>query len=290
MRITSEQNSRIKLVKRLRGKRGRQREGRFLIDYERDLQRALEQGCQIDFVLHHGDFHGLASCPDVEAHQVSTALLKLISYRENPEGFVAVMVSRRVRELADLLEAEIQHALALVELAVPGNIGALLRTADAAGMGAVILVDTAVDIYNPNVIRSSAGACFRDNIYQSTSSDLFTLLRERENECQIIAADPAGKHTLYEIDLRGMTLIALGSEAQGLPRDWLEARRPNRAHTDDGRRKRFPQRVGQRRVADVRNASAESRIQPQRLIRALREHPWTTSSASFRNSNHRSAN
>ncbi len=220
MLITSPQNSKIKLVQRLRGKRGRQREARFVIDYQRDLQRALQRGYDIDFVLHCPD---LAPAPvDIEAetHQVTTALFKRVSYRENPDGFIAVMRSKPAKALAVLEARVVHHAIALVGLAVPGNIGALLRSADAAGIDAVMVVDIAIDLYNPNVIRSSTGACFLDNIYVLSGDEALAYL-QREG-FQLVAADVAGGRTLYEADFQPKTALALGAEDRGLPQVWID--------------------------------------------------------------------
>ena len=219
MQITSAQNSKIKLVNRLRSKRGRQNEARFLIDYERDLQRALQQGYEIDFIIYCPEMAVAPSVNGIDAHQVTPALLKRISYRENPDGIIAVMYSRPAKDLAQLRETDIQHALVLVNLQVPGNIGALLRTADAAAMDAVILVDTALDLYNPNVIRSSTGACFLDNIYLLSNDEALSFLKS--GGFQIIAADVAGAGALYDVDLRPKTAIVLGTEDRGLEPCWI---------------------------------------------------------------------
>ncbi len=217
--ITSAQNSKIKLVNRLRSKRGRQSEARFVIDYERDLRRALQQGYDIDFILYCPDLPPAPDYRGIEAHQVTPSLLKRVSYRDNPDGIIAIMRSKPAKELAQLEVAEIQHAIVLVDLQVPGNIGALLRTADAADIDAIILVDTALDLYNPNVIRSSTGACFLDNIYQLSSEEALAFLTKEG--FQILAADVAGGRMLYDVNFRPKSAIALGSEDQGLSPDWI---------------------------------------------------------------------
>ena len=220
MPITSARNHKIKLINRLRRKRGRQIEDRFVIDYERDLRRALRQGYDIDFMLYCPE---LTAAPDgarCQAHEVTRSLLERVSYRENPDGIVAVMRGKPTKGLAELAQARVKQALVLVGLAVPGNIGALIRTADAAGLDAVILVDTALDLYNPNIIRSSAGACFGQTIYQLGSRETLTFLKS--GEFQLVAADAAGPRTLYEIDFGSKTAVALGAEDRGLPQDWLE--------------------------------------------------------------------
>ncbi len=219
MQITSAQNSKIKLVNRLRGKRGRQREARFVIDYKRDLQRALQLGYDIDFVLYCPEGAHPQDCFDCETHQLRPALFKRVSYRENPDGVLAVLRSKPAKALAQLEAAEIDQAIVLVNLRVPGNIGALLRTADAVGMDAVILVDTAVDIYNPNVIRSSTGACFLDNIYRLKGEE--ALAHFKTAGFQIVATEVAGALTLFDVDFHKKSVIVLGSEDSGLDEDWI---------------------------------------------------------------------
>ncbi len=223
MPITSAQNSKIKLVNSLRSKRGRQREGRFVIDYERDLQRALRQGYEIDFLLHCRGFDPAPhfdGFDDIEAQLVTPSLFKGISYRENPADIIAVLHSKPAKKLPQLKAQEIQQAILLIELQVPGNIGALLRTADAAGMDAVILVDTVLDLYNPNIIRSSTGACFLDTVYRLSSEEALGFLISEG--FKIVAAADAGKRRVYDLDFRSKTAIALGSEDRGLPRAWLD--------------------------------------------------------------------
>ena len=219
MRITSEQNSKIKLVKRLRSKRGRAQAQRFLIDYERDLRRALRCGYAIDFLLHCPEIAAAPTLRDIETHQVTPQLMQRISYRENPAGMVAIMHSRPAKGLAEISRMALNHVAVLVDLGVPGNVGALLRTADAAAIDAVVLVDSALDLYNPNVIRSSTGACFRDNVYKLSSEEAVAYLRQKD--FRIVAAAVDGGTSLFEFDFGGKTAIVLGSEDQGLPDAWL---------------------------------------------------------------------
>lgn len=219
LQITSEQNSKIKLVKRLRSKRGRAQARRFLIDYERDLRRALGCGYSIDFLLHCPEIAAAPALRDIEIHQVTPQLMQRISYRENPAGMVAIMHSQPAKGLAEISRLARNQVAVLVGLGVPGNVGALLRTADAAATDAVILVDSALDLYNPNVIRSSTGACFRDNVYRLSSEEALAYLIQ--TGFRIIAAAVAGGASLFELDLRSKTAIVLGSEDRGLPDAWL---------------------------------------------------------------------
>ncbi len=220
MRITSPQNSKVKLVNRLRSKRGRETEKRFLIDHQRDLRRALGQGYCIDFLLYCPDLVSPDDLPDSEVHELSADLLKRVSYRENPSGIVAVLHSGENRGSAELEAAEVNTAIVMVDLRVPGNIGALLRSADATALDAIILVDTSLDLYNPNIIRSSTGACFLDNIFLLSSEQAISYFKR--GGFQIVSADPQGKKSIFEVDLCRKTAIVLGTEDSGLSPVWSE--------------------------------------------------------------------
>lgn len=219
--ITSPQNSKVKLVKRLRSKRGRQQERRFVIDYERDLRRALNQGLELDFLLHCPQVAGAVFVESLEAvdiYQISPQILNQLSYRENSSGIAAVLQSPAAKGLSELQEAAVDHAALLVALQKPGNIGALLRTADASRLDAVILVDISLDLYNPNIIRSSTGSCFLDNIYQLGSNAAISYCQRQG--FQLVAADAQGGASLYDTDFRQRTAIVLGTEDQGLSPAW----------------------------------------------------------------------
>ena len=224
MRITSADNPRVKLVQRLRSKRARLAESRFLIDSQRDLARALAQGYAVDFVLHGPETSESLALPselDAPRAEITPALLKRLSYRENPDGMIAVVHSQERRLLANCADSNIESVLLLVDLRVPGNIGALARTADAAAIDAIVLVDCALDLYNPNIIRNSAGACFVDNVFQASSLEALDWIKSRG--MSLFAADAAGETPLYGADFRGRCAIALGAEDAGLPAAWKEA-------------------------------------------------------------------
>ncbi len=217
MQITSAQNSKLKLVNRLRSKRGREAEARFVIDYERDLRRALACGYQAEFVLHCPELGEIGDL-DCETHTITTHLLRRFSYRDNPDGVLAVMRSQLPKGRLWMEGACIHSALVLVDLRVPGNIGALMRSADASACDAVLLVDCALDLYNPNIIRSSTGACFLDNIYQLTTDEALDYLVGAGLE--IVAADVGGS-SLYDAEFAAKTAVVLGAEDRGLSADWL---------------------------------------------------------------------
>lgn len=219
--IASPQNPKVKLVQRLRAKRYRQQEKRFVIEYRRDVQRALQQDYQIDFMLICPEIAGNDAAAFESAQRsfrVTPQLLKRLSYRENPTGIIAVMHAKASRGLVELERRDPQSALVLDDLRVPGNIGALLRTADAADIDAVILVDCALDLYNPNIIRSSTGACFGEHIFFLGSRDAAEYFERRG--FQLLAADANGDATVYDIELRRPAAVILGAEDRGLSDFW----------------------------------------------------------------------
>jgi len=221
--ISSFQNSRIKQIKRLRDKRGREREGRFVIEYSRDLARALDCGYAVDYALFcpelaDDDDRALVGQLPV-VFSVSAALMQKASYRQNPNGLLTVMYSKPLPGLDDLMAYDAADTLlVLVGLRKPGNIGALLRTADAAGIKTVVLVDTALDIENPNIIRSSTGACFLNNLYGLTSDEARTYFdRASYTVCAAVVDAPL---TVYDADLTGRVALMLGTEDLGLDEGW----------------------------------------------------------------------
>lgn len=218
--ITSPQNPRIKQIHKLRDKRGRERAQRFVIDETRDLARALRQGYQIDYALYCPELavgDELALLAGQVVFEVPQTLMIKASYRQNPAPLLAVMKARPLHDISSLTD---ELVLALVDLRKPGNIGALLRTADAAGFRAVVLVDTALDRYNPNIIRSSTGACFLDNIYSATTAQAIEYFRT--NHYAIIAAAVDGDRSLFDADFRQKSVVVLGTEDQGLDDIWLQ--------------------------------------------------------------------
>lgn len=222
-RITSLDNSKVKLVRRLRNKRGRQSESRFVIEYLRDFHRARAGGYELDFLMICPALWDSRNCdlaPAQNAIEVTTQVLKHLTYREKPSGFLAVMKAKPPKKLRSLETSLVNSAILLVDPRKPGNIGALLRTGDAAGIDAMLLVDCALDLYNPNIIRNSAGACFGDRIFQLSSREAIGYFRDRG--FQLVAADGQGPCNLFDLDLRQKTAIVLGPEAAGLDARWLE--------------------------------------------------------------------
>ena len=217
MDITSYQNPKVKLVQKLHQKRGRLREGRFLIDHLRLLERALDNDYQVDFVLVCPEIAEIDLPDNVTTLTITHDILEKISYRENSSGFVAVMHSKPVKTAVDE-SAMTSLILGLVNLNKPGNIGALLRTADSTGFDTVFLIDTQLDLYNPNIIRNSTGACFKPHLYFLDSETAYQYFQQQN--VTTIAGHLDGTASLYDVEFSSKSAILLGTEETGLDDFW----------------------------------------------------------------------
>jgi RNA methyltransferase, TrmH family len=230
--ITSLQNPRVKDAVRLRDRRHREKQGRILIDGARELRRAIAAGvklveafvceplCQSDDARHL-----LAALPQCggELWQVNEAVFDRLAFGHRSEGVlgVAEMPKPTLADISKRLGGGGSAAplVAVLEgVEKPGNVGAVLRSADAAGVSAVFVADGRTDLYNPNAIRASLGTIFSMPVCEASSDDVLAWLRDRK--FTIAAARVDGSVPYTEIDYRGPTAIVLGSEAAGLSSAW----------------------------------------------------------------------
>jgi len=227
--ITSLQNERVKRVVKLQRKASARREaGRTVIEGAREVSRAIENGWQPTELWVCDGFskdwktpprsRGGEDC--LVSFQVSERVFSKISYRENPDGILAVgpLVSKK---LGDLELPENPLILVAEGVEKPGNLGALLRTADGAGVDAVIIADPATDLNNPNVIRNSIGTLFYLPVAEATTEETIAFLKEKG--VRILSAVPDADAIYTEIDLTGPLAIAVGAEDQGLSNAWKKA-------------------------------------------------------------------
>jgi len=226
MNITSPSNPRVKAAAKLRNSRHRAEQGRFLIDGIREIGRALDGGIRIDEL-----FAFEQQCTGREAKQllaridkacksrfeVSRSVYDVLAYGSRMEGLVAVGQIPE-RSLADLSIPDRPLVAVLEGVEKPGNVGAVLRSADGVGVSAVIVADGGSDLYNPNVIRSSMGTVFTIPICSATSAATLAWLRERS--LAIYAACVDGSIDYTACDFTVPCAIVLGSEAEGLSDAW----------------------------------------------------------------------
>jgi TrmH family RNA methyltransferase len=150
---------------------------------------------------------------------MSRPVFEKVSYREGPDGWLAVVPAVET-SLAHLDLGPQPLVLACAGLEKPGNLGAILRTADAAGVTAVIAADPVTDWGNPNVVRASKGTVFSVPIASATSAEVLAWISA--HGLQLVAATPDATELVTEVDLTGPTVLAVGAEQTGLPPDWLE--------------------------------------------------------------------
>ena len=225
MHITSPQNPKIKNLVKLRRRRHRDRQRRMLIDGGRALRLALQNNVPLEtlyFVPEQADAGvlALARRQNVPLQPVSPAVFQKIGYGDNPDGLLGVAPQPPLR-LQDLPAPPRRPLYLIAEgLEKPGNIGAILRSADAAGASALILCDCRTDVYNPNVIHASRGAFFTVPVAVATAADALLWLRERN--VPIFAAAPDADATPFtRAVLRPPVAIAVGAEHRGLTEVWL---------------------------------------------------------------------
>lgn len=229
--ITSLQNSKIKLANKLVSKRQREKNNLFLVDDARDLRRALDNDYEVEFAFYCAEYATseddalLDNISPSAIYHVSADLIDKASYRQNAGGIVAVLKQKPPLTYTDALafmaENDVRHVLGLADLRKPGNIGALLRTADATNTQMICLIDSVLDGYNPNIIRASTGAIFLDNVYILSRDEALSLFNQ--HNIQILAAHLSGTASLYDVDfLTQRTAIILGTEDTGLDDWWVE--------------------------------------------------------------------
>ncbi|MFA4834133.1 MAG: RNA methyltransferase [Patescibacteria group bacterium] len=220
--ITSVQNERIKEIIRLRKPRERRRENLIIIEGRQEIELARGAGLEITELFYCQDFVGskkIAGLPEEIITPVVRAVFEKISYRENPDGFL-VLGKPKYLELEKIKLSKNPLIVILESLEKPGNLGAILRSADAAGVDAVIVADPKTDIYNPNVIRASLGTIFTNQVAVGGVEEIKQWLAK--NKIKSFAATPEAKKLYTEVNYTGPAAIIMGEEHPGLSKDWLD--------------------------------------------------------------------
>lgn len=234
MSITSSENPRIKGAVNLRDRRGRDRQSRVLIDGHRELEYAIRHGVQIEtvFVVDNDPDYEIedwlalleAEKTPIDLLQISGALFDRLTFGDRSSGVVAVGIPPNL----DWQKWELpKNALiGIVEnCEKPGNIGAIARTADAAGLDGLLFADPITDLFNPNAIRASMGTVFSHKIASGKTAEIIRWLAD--NDFQVFTARVDGAADYFEVDFTGRTAIILGNEAKGLSDAWnLEQAKP----------------------------------------------------------------
>jgi TrmH family RNA methyltransferase len=223
--ITSPKNPRVRAAAALRERRARDEAGRTLIDGARELDRALTGGAAVETVFvdegglttSGGETLARARAAGADIVPVSAAVLARLAYGDRSEGLVAV-VTIPDQSLAALDLGPDPLVVVLEAVEKPGNLGAVLRSADAAGADAVIAADPRTDLFNPNAIRASLGTIFTVPVAAGSSAEVRDWLDE--GGIGVLAARVGSSVAYSDADLRGPVALVLGSEADGLTEAW----------------------------------------------------------------------
>jgi TrmH family RNA methyltransferase len=225
--IASPSNPRIKAAVRLRERRERDRTGLTLVDGARELLRALHAGVIVEEAFVHPPLVrsedgqtalALLGERDAPVVTVSDTAFEKLAFGDRADGIVAVL-RRPATDLKTLILPDDPLVVVLEGVEKPGNVGAVLRSADGAGANAVVIADPRTDVFNPNSIRASLGTIFTVPIGADDTPHVRDWLVSQN--VRAVAARPTGKSLPWEVDLRGPIAIVLGSEAEGLGARWV---------------------------------------------------------------------
>ena len=222
--ITSVQNPFIKSLVLLQEKsKARKQTGTFLIEGQREIELAQKGGYEIESILFLPEIS-----PEIEAKklsrsaeliEISKEVYQKLAYRDTTEGILAIAKSKNL-SLSELNLGENPLILVAEAPEKPGNIGAILRTADAANLDAVIIANPKSDLYNPNIVRSSVGCLFTNNIATGTTEEIIAFLKARN--ISIYCATLQNSTGYHTQNYTTPTALVVGTEASGLTQEWRD--------------------------------------------------------------------
>jgi RNA methyltransferase, TrmH family len=257
-KIVSLQNPKVKDVVKLRDRRCRDETGFFLIEGFRELKRAIDAKREIDHIFYCSELflganeEDLLEASGAELVECSTEVFQKMSYRDRPDGLLGVAPQVHLK-LSDLVLKPKPFLLIAESIEKPGNLGTMLRSADAAGIDAVIVCDRTTDIHNPNVVRSSVGTLFTVPVLEASSEETLAFLKK--HHIQTVAATPHATLEFTQANLNVPLAILVGTEQYGLTEFWMN-------HADIG------VRIPMLGVADSLNVASATTLM---LYEALRQ-------------------
>lgn len=224
MEITSVNNPIVKAAAELKKKKARQEQGLFIAEGLRTVEEAVESKCvvQVFYTAIEDDrTRGVlekAAEKNVPLYCVPDNVLKKIADTDNPQGVLAVCRMQQIK--LESLFATGEMLLVLDRVGDPGNVGTMLRTADAAGIGGVVLLEGCVDVYAPKTVRSTMGSLFHVPVFTGAKEDLFVKAAKR-NGYELLVTALDGADNLYKANLRGRIAFVMGNEANGVTQTLL---------------------------------------------------------------------
>ncbi len=230
--VTSATNAKIRRLLMLQEKsRTRREDGLFIVEGRRELGHCLEAGFipetlfVCESILPADDRERLLKAaseanPELTVIGIPDHLYAKVAYREGTEGIIAEIASRD-SSLDDLILPENPLLIVLESVEKPGNLGAVLRSADAAGADAVIICDPLTDLYNPNLIRASLGGVFTCQVVAAPGEEVISWLKA--HGIRILTAQLQDSRPYYDTPMTGPTALVMGTESTGLTDPWREA-------------------------------------------------------------------
>ncbi|HEY6736693.1 MAG TPA: RNA methyltransferase [Candidatus Saccharimonadia bacterium] len=227
--ITSTANPTVRALRELQKRSDRDERGLFLIEGYRAVTRALEVGYHLEELYFAPEWFLGENEPDVieQAAATGTRIIRLgkdalakIAYRDRPEGLIAVGKQWHT-SLTELNLPANPFLIVIEAIEKPGNLGTILRSADATGADAVIICDGVTDLFNPNVVRASTGVMFKVPTVVTSTPDTINFLHKRH--IQSVGAIVQAAHNYTDVDYRPATAIVMGSEQFGLSQTWQKA-------------------------------------------------------------------
>jgi len=224
--ITSATNPRRKALLKLRERRRREETGTFIIEGTREVERALNSGVVVEEIFLSRELAGTATedvadrTGDIPVAEVSGAAFRKASYRDHPDGLLAV--ARQFPTALGTLQIGATPLVLVAEaIEKPGNLGTMLRTADAVGADAVVAADPGTDPFNPNVVRASMGSLFSVPVAVGAAAAAIDWLSDRG--LGIYGASPDGDVDFWDANFAAPSAVVVGSEKSGLSPPWIEA-------------------------------------------------------------------
>ncbi|MDR0418126.1 MAG: RNA methyltransferase [Puniceicoccales bacterium] len=226
-KISSRHNEKIKFIDKLRKASKRKKFGIFIVEGFREIDRAHSRQfvtevlfCEEYFTDRLVFFSFVRQFTDdqIPVTQISPEVYQKISLRENGDGLIALARSRNL-SLDTCIPPENGLFIATENIEKPSNFGAIVRTAESAGIDGIIVLDHSTEIFNPNAIRNAQGAIFFANIYDATAEEFLQFTRR--HRLSVYITSPRGQRLYFEEDFRKGTVILVGSESQGVSDFWL---------------------------------------------------------------------
>ena len=220
--ITSKTNPKIKNIIKLEKASERRKQNRILIEGRREIERAVACGFEVDTLFICQDIaKDGAAITARSVEEVSLEVFEKIAYREGSDGLLAVAIPK----YADLQQFKPKKKnpliIVLETVEKPGNLGAVMRTADAAGVDAVIIADPRTDLYNPNAIRASVGCIFSVPLFACSSEECIKWLKA--NNITIYCTYLKASIDYLDADFKKASAIVMGTEATGISQQWVDA-------------------------------------------------------------------